>query len=255
MRKKGKPRAGPGAIWDATKIVDDSRFERLRAIVPNLQLRYPTRSEVDAIATSADIKCGVEETALFEQHIRSIILDAYLLNASMRTLSAKTVRGTLKSISKKALVLSKSLSSMDFGRGGAKERAGLLLERKLADLCVERELFLIPQIERMLDALGTAASRAADDHISKRGPKGVAGSPAFDEVIRMLYFAAWQRGGDWTNYRSADGRWTGTLLDALVILKPYLPSNFLQSEDRGRSIANIKRKLSVRITNKGRSDT
>jgi hypothetical protein len=55
------------------------------------------------------------------------------------------------------------------------------------------------------------------------------------------------RGGRWTNYRSADGVWTGSLLKALDVLKPYLPEKFFPPGDAGRSVENIRNKLAKHI--------
>jgi hypothetical protein len=250
--RKPYPQAKAKEKLQVLEIVGANRFERIRALLPNLRLRYPTKSEAHAIAVMARITVDAEDRAVFEQHIQSIILDAHLLDATSRNLSAKTVRGTLEDISKKALDLSELLTAMDVGCGGSEEQAGWLLEIKLADSFSEQELVLIPQFRSLLDALEIAASRAAADYVSKRGPKGAGGNPAFNRVIEMLHFAAWQRGGDWTNYRSADGQWTGTLLDALSILKPYLPSKLFPPGELGRSIDHIKTKLRKHITKKGR---
>jgi hypothetical protein len=142
---------------------------------------------------------------------------------------------------------------MDVGRGGSAERAGYLLEIELTDLSFRGELLLIPDFELLLEKLANAAGQASRKHASKRGPRGARSSPAFDLFIQTLFTAAWQRGGDWTNYRLADGQWTGTLLDALTILKPYLPSKLFPPGDRGRSIEHIKTKLRKHITKKGRT--
>ena len=62
--------------------------------------------------------------------------------------------------------------------------------------------------------------------------------------------AARQRGGRrWTVYRAnGNGEWTGTLLQALEVLRPYLPRGFFPPGELGRSVEHIKKKLNDHIT-------
>jgi hypothetical protein len=50
-------------------------------------------------------------------------------------------------------------------------------------------------------------------------------------------------GGSWTNYRARDGTWKGTLLEALGLLKKYLPEKFFPTGELGRSVEHIRKKL------------
>jgi hypothetical protein len=211
----------------------------VRALLPKLKLRYPNNVEAEHLADLAE----VDDKPLFESHIRSIILDAHLLNRSLQNLSAPIILKTLKSISKKALELRKSLTAVNVGSLGSAERAGYLLEHKLATFDFRQGLILVPEFEVLLDALAEAASEATRGLPSKRGPKGAGGNPAFDMFVEMLLKAAWQRRGRWTNYKLANGKWTGSLLEALEILKPYLPTGFFPRTELGRSIEHIKRKF------------
>jgi hypothetical protein len=108
---------------------------------------------------------------------------------------------------------------------------------------------LIPACLEFLDRMKDAASKATPSTKSKRGPKGTTGTPAFGAFIESLQMAARQRGGDWTIYRAADQSWTGSLLEAVMILKPYLPNNFLPRSEVGRPVEYNKGKLMEHIRN------
>jgi hypothetical protein len=125
---------------------------------------------------------------------------------------------------------------------------------ELAREAFKGQMILIPESLEFADLVNDAACRAAEHAKSKRGPKGAAGSPAFGPFIESLQMAAWQRRGDWTNFRSADGSWTGSFLQAVGILKPYLPVDFLPRGDIGRAIEHVRKKLKDHIA-KNRSSS
>jgi hypothetical protein len=76
----------------------------------------------------------------------------------------------------------------------------------------------------------------------KGRPAGAGGNYAFDLVVQQLYLNARSAGGRLTNARRADGQWSGSFIDALNILKPYLP-DFFPPAELGRTVDNIVRKL------------
>jgi len=82
---------------------------------------------------------------------------------------------------------------------------------------------------------------------TRRGPKGAGRNPAFDIFIQNLLMAARQRQGSWTNYRNANQTWTGSLLRALEILKPYLPRDFFPGGELGRTVEHVRNKLKAHI--------
>jgi hypothetical protein len=219
-------------------LVHDRRFERMRALLPKLKLRYPNNFETERLAKLAK----VDDCRAFEILIRNLILDSHLSDRRMRNLSTIEVRKRLQSISKKASDLKQSLTAVDVGRGSS-EPAGYLLETKLADFTFRRDLVLIPEFEGLLDALSKAASEAACSIRPKRGPKGAGRNAAFNYFVEMLLNAARQKRGAWTIYKSVNGEWTGTLLKALEILKPYLPIGFFPPAELGRSVQHIMLKF------------
>jgi hypothetical protein len=213
------------------------RWNRKRKLLPNLKLKYPSDDELRYIAELARVD---------GQSIRSIILDAHLYHAQFRTLSIPRVRGALKSVVNQANRLRKILGQLDVGRGsrGSENYAGYLIEGELSVLkqIDSEKMILMPAYIDLLDALSSAAQRAEQKLMHL--PKGASGNPAFDFFIQNLLAAAWMRGGSWTNYRSRDGTWKGTLPEALKILQKYLPQRgFFPPGELGRSVEHIRKKL------------
>jgi hypothetical protein len=228
----------------SSEMVSESRWNRRRKLLPNLRLKYPNNDEMQELARLAK----VDEPSIFSDHICSIILDAHLNHASLRTLSAPEVRKILKNVMLKAQRLASALRNIDVWTKGSAYHAGMLLEYQIAHFQFRNEAVLIPAYVELLTALHDAASSAARLAKAERGPKGASGNRAFNWFIESLYMAAWQRRGKWTNYASADGPWTGSLLKALEILKPYLPADFFPGGVLGRSIEHIRKKLTDNIT-------
>jgi hypothetical protein len=140
------------------------------------------------------------------------------------------------------------LSKLDVGRRskGSLAEAGHLIE---LELCALQKFKLggmmqLPEYIVLLDALNIAAQRAVSKPIYS--PRGTGGNPAFDMCIQQLLMAARMRRGSWTNFRLKDQTWTGTLLEALEILKKYLP-RFFPPGELGRAIDHIRNKLGKHV--------
>ena len=107
-------------------------------------------------------------------------------------------------------------------------------------------MILLPQYIDLLHGLSSAAQRAAQKPMHV--PKGAGGNWAFDNFIEDLVMTARTGGGSWTNYKARDGIWTGTLLEALTILKEYVPRRgFFPNGVVGRSVEHIRKKLADHI--------
>jgi len=229
-------------ITDLVQIVLQKRFERKRVLLPSLKLKYPNDLEMERLAMLAK----VADVPSFERHIHNIILDAHLIDASWRNMSVPEIRNKLKAIRKYSSQLGTMLNAIDVGAKGSADQAGYLLEVGLATFSYRHELVLIPEFKFLLEALATAAGEAIKRQgvVGKRGPKGGGSNRAFDFFVQLLLEAPRQRGGrSWTNYKSADGKWKGSLLEALNILKPYLPRNFYPANaDLGRSVYRVRSK-------------
>ena len=232
--------SGPHRHMFSTSTI--SRWERKRLLLPQLKLAYPNEPELMRLATLAKIRA--DRQADFGGHIPNLILDAHLNNDLYRNLSAVDVRGYLELIKSKALDLERALAAVDVGSKGSAEGAGNLLETEL----IKTKLKELPHYQTALLELANAADATIQVIVLKRGPKGAGGNLAFDLFIEGLQMAALMHGGNWTNYRSADGNWNGTFLKALNILKPYLPSKLLPSSDTGRSIEHARKRLKDYIT-------
>jgi hypothetical protein len=227
----------------------ERRFTRKRALViAKLGLTYPTNSEMTRLSSLARVVADRD----FPAQIRSVVLDAHLLDTSLRGRSMPKVRGLLNDIAKKANQLQELMAALDVPSKGSAEAAGMLLENGLNNFDFRQELVLIPDFYVLLGALAetSKAAAAAAAGSSQRGPRGTRGSPAFELFVHALYMGARQHGGKWTNYKSTDGTWKGTLLEALVILKRYLPVGFFPRGDRGRSLDHIIERIKNRNTNK-----
>jgi hypothetical protein len=206
-------------------------------------LEYPSDRECQKLASLAQ----VDDPDSFSQHIHHIILDAHLNDASLRDLSVPQVKIALQKVSASARQLRMVLQGVDVGTKASVECAGMLLEYEIGVLQLSEKLVLIPEWVRLLSLLDDAACRAAHHVKPKRGPKGAGGNAAFDKLIESLLLAAWQGRGYWTVYRAVNGIWTGSFLEALQILKPYLPIGFFPGGELGRAVEYVRNKLQDHI--------
>jgi hypothetical protein len=226
------------------EFIAENRWNRKRKLLPKLGHTYPSDLELRKVAELAE----VDNPSIFGGHIHSIVLDAHLNDASWRNLSIPKVKKVLNKVMTKAQQLRNALQEIDVGAMASAEYAGRLLEYEMGISSIKERLVLIPECIQLLNLLNDAAHRAAQQAKSKRGPKGAGGNHAFNLFIQNLIMAAWQRRGHWTNYKSADGTWTGTLLKALKILKPYVPIGFYPAGELGRSIEHVRKKYKDSIT-------
>src|SRR6478672_9503456 len=137
----------------------ENRWNRRRKLLPNLRLKYPSEDESRHIAELAKVN-----DASFGQDIQSIILDAHLDDASVRTLSIPQVRKALEGVASKATQLVSLLGKLDVGREnrGSENHAGWLIEQELAlRQFVTGGMVLIPEYIDLLGELSSAAQRSA----------------------------------------------------------------------------------------------
>jgi hypothetical protein len=224
----------------------DNRWDRKRKLLPKLKLSFPSSEELRSIAELAKVD---DTSRQFGHVICSRVLDAHLDDESFRSLARPQVKKTLKSVTSQVNRLRAKLCKLDVGRGsvGSFKYAGLLIEVELyaAQKSKKEGIILLPEYIELLSALSDAAERAVRRPMNMK--KGAGGNPAFDCFIRSLVMAARMFGGKWTNYRQDDQTWCGTLLDALEILKKYLPQGFFPPGEIGGSIDHIRNKLNKSI--------
>jgi hypothetical protein len=222
------------------------RWKRRHQLLPSLELEYPDADEMRRIANLAKVR----DTSAFAHSIESIILDAHLNDRSFRTLSIPKVREALNDVAAQAELLMKTLTELDLGSGskGSLMEAGRLIEMELYALenLTFGRIMQLPEYLTILGALNTSAQRAASKPIPSTR-RGAGGNPAFDTFIEQLLMAARMHGGKWTNYRSANQEWTGTLLKAVEILRKYLPQQQFFPSGVGRAVDHIRDKLSKHI--------
>lgn len=215
---------------------------------PSCATAYPSHPEICKLATLA--KLG--DRSNFADHICSIILDAHFHHRSLRELSTPEVRSSLTAIARHARELRKLLEAIDVDSSGSKEHAGAILEQELGKF--QDGAFLLPECVVCLNELDKAAERASDSLIPRRGPKGAGGNFAFDLVVQDLLIVALVRKGNWTNSRAKDGEWVGTFLDALTILKPYLPPGLFPHGELGRAVEHVRTKFNKHIAKNRRPE-
>jgi hypothetical protein len=195
------------------------------------------------------------------------------------------VKNKLKSVMKKADELKEALKNIDIGRGSSAERAGQILELALSNFKLSEGMLLIPEYVTLLTGLSKAASQAMQLARAKRGPKGAAGASfAFDLFIQHLEMAAWQRrlaagqrggpadhanfiiegrdpadegqqSGYWTISRARDSHWSGSMLEAIKILRDYLPPGLLPAGDLGRAVKYARDKFRRHMKNARQQET
>jgi hypothetical protein len=262
-------------------LVGENRWTRNRKRVGKLyrELPYPSDSQMQDLARLAH----VDSSDSFNKHIRSIILDAHLLDRSYRGLSAPGVKNKLKSVRDKADALKEALKNIDIGSGSSADRAGLILELALSNFKFREGMASVPEYVVLLTELSKAASQAMRRAKAKRGPKGGAGGNfAFNLFIQHLEMAAWQRrlaagqrerappdgqpnfilegrtgdawqqSGYWTIFLAPDKKtWSGSLSEALDILKLYLPEKFFPPVvGRAAQHARTKFRSQIKIAHK-----
>jgi len=221
------------------ELVAKRRWARKRKLLPRLKLKYPNDRELKELARLAK----VDDASFFSEHIRSLILDAFLNDSSFRELSTPRTRTFLKNIARQAQQLGNSLRAIDVGSSGSAERSGFLLELELSNIQFNDCSICLPDYIAVLGSLTESANKAASSLKSKRGPKGAGGNLAFNLFIDGLLMAARQRDRRWTVYRSPNGKWSGTLLQALTILQQYLPPQFFPvGAELGRSVEHVRKK-------------
>jgi hypothetical protein len=85
-------------------------------------------------------------------------------------------------------------------------------------------------------------AKSAYPFLKRRGrPKGIGGNRAFDTFVGRLYEIARRTGGRWSHSKVPDeAKWKGSLMEALEILKPYLPQrHFFPNANLGRSLEHL----------------
>jgi hypothetical protein len=226
-------------ILDAETIaILEHRLARKLKLLP--ELRYPNDEESKKLVELA--KFDPTRADEFAGHIRSIILDAHL-NFSRRGVSAKEVREKLCGIASQAQKLSRNLRSIDVGSGGSEERAGRELELEFRKL-------KLPELIDLFQTLGEAAQAAAAKPQQRAKEKF-----ALEILVHSLYMAAIQRGGYWAIYKATNQTYGGPLLEALEILKKYLPKEmFPGGQIKGHSILYFYEKAYERAHQKDEAD-
>ena len=223
------------AQWAATfSPAGWSRLLRKQRLLGKIAI---TEAKLQKIAKLANVQNHSE----FGSRIYGLMLDAHRNDAARRGNTSENIKATLDRVIKHANSLTDALRAVDIGSGG--EYPGSLLEGQLEKFHFQQQLILIPELIELLNSLAVAAANAKP----KRKKRGRRPNWAFDNFVMGLLTAARQWGGHWSVHK-LDGVYKGELLEALLILEPYLPPKFYpQKAELGRAIEHIRRKLNKNI--------
>jgi hypothetical protein len=110
-------------------------------------------------------------------------------------------------------------------------------------------------LKKLIDETSLAERRAisVSPTLKRRGrPKGAGGNRAFDTFVKSLHEIAEMNSGKWTltsdPIAPRKRRWTGTLMAAMEILRPYLPKGFFPNADLGRCLEHLRRQRKSKTT-------
>ncbi len=215
--------------------------------------RFPTNAELRRLAALAKIK--PESQTHFFGNIKELVQEAHifhkLFHAGPKTYRA--VLGRLRRIATHTDKLTAELQGIvEAGQSanGDPEKTftydflNEAVDRSPGPL--QRDQRLAEHIQQLGDFLAVSqrAEQQAKDIWGRKGRRaGAGGNYAFNIFVQQLYLNAWIGGGSFTNSRKKDQQqWSGSLTDALEILRPYLPK-FFPPADKGRSAQSILDKL------------
>jgi hypothetical protein len=192
-----------------------------------------TEAKLRKISELANVQNHFE----FGRQIYGLILDAHRNDAASRGSTVENIKTSLNRVIRHANSLNDALRAIDIGSPG--EYPGNLLERQLEKVHFQEQLILIPEFIELLDLLAAAASNAKPQKIKR----GRGSNWAFDRFVMGLLMAVRQWRGHWSVHKIGKV-YKGELLDALLILEPYLPPKFYpQKAALGRAVEHIRKKL------------
>src|SRR5439155_19430503 len=191
----------------------------------------------------------------FSSSIKGIICDAHDLHAFYGQRHKPTdVVNRISGILKAAQNLQEHLRSVHNPNADAQSACDLI-DYALVSGVPKEERLLASDYLRLLNMFlkaGTSAEREAILYAKRGQRKGAGGNLAFDRMIEDLIMTARARGKYWTlTWNYVENKWEGTLIEAVTILRPYLPSSgFFPKGQLGRAIRHIRDKLSAHMKKK-----
>jgi hypothetical protein len=230
--------------------VFDLRAQRRSRSRRGPKLPFPSEPEMEQLARLLSL----DESKIhhFSGSINGIIWDAHALHAFYGQRHKPTdVVEHVSDVLKAARNLQKELRALH-GSNAAAQSACDLIDYGLVSAVPKGERLLASDYLRLLNIFvkaGTSAEREEKSY-SKRGRrKGAGGNLAFDLMIEDLIMSARARGKAWTlSWNAYEKKFEGTILEAVTILRPYLPSSgFFPKGVLGRAIRHVRDKLSAHI--------
>jgi hypothetical protein len=211
---------------------------------------FPTQAELLQIAALAKIKTGSQTH--FIEDIKELIEQAHIDHKLFQD-GPKTYRAVLrrlKRIANHAQKLADELHGVVEAGSSAAGDPEKTFTYDLLNEAIDRspggpwksDQGLAEYIQKLSDfsAVSQRAQQKAEAVFGRRGrPAGAGGNYAFDLFIQHFHLNFRTHGGRLTNApRRAGGKWSGSFIEALDILEPYLPKFFPPAET-GRAVQNI----------------
>jgi hypothetical protein len=215
----------------------------------SLSLRFPTEAELQRLEELANTR--PESQINFFGNINSLIQEAHYFHKLFHA-GPKKYRAALERLQRIATHLHAVNAELD-GVVEAGQSANGDPEKTFAydflNEAIDRspgpwqsDRRLAKHVQKLSDFLAVSqrAEQQAKAIWGRRGRRtGAGGNYAFNIFVQQLYLTAWTSGGRFTNARNKDPQqWSGSLVEVLEILRPYLPSFFPPAEI-GRAAQNI----------------
>jgi hypothetical protein len=186
------------------------------------------------------------------QLIEAHLANQHLGRAAAREITrAPDIKDSLSRVSAAAQDLDKELAALLLGENASAALAGSLLGTTFAASDVTASgSHLIAYRASLATLIDTArkAGKLADDWYPPKRRRGRPPNLVFNHFVYRLYEIVRQtRGKGWTHYRKSCGNWSGTLMEALGLLRDHLP-DFFPEGDLGNTLERLPKDVRKRLT-------
>jgi len=192
------------------------RARRSHAILPT-----PIAAKLAGLA-------AVSSDEIFKKCVTYAVTSAHTNPARLRgPLYAGPVRERFDELLRATLLIQKLLDAIQ----NPQDRSASFLRRRLTNYLPQRSLAsYIAELSRLAKSVENAKNSAVEELVERGRPPGVRGQgQRLGRFITFLEFGALAAGGGWTLNKNDE---CGTLIDALELLRPFVPDNFLPVEGK-----------------------
>jgi hypothetical protein len=236
-----------GQLWGE---VFDLRSQRQSHRRRRPKLLFPGKAELEQLANLLDL--DESQISRFSRSIDGIVLDAHNLHAfyGQRHRPTDAVEH-VSDVLKAARNFQKELRAVRGSRAAA-EFACDLIDYGLVSAVPKEKRLLASDYLLLLNIFvkaGISTERWAKSYTKRGQRKGAGGNLAFNRTVEALFMTALARGRRFTlSWNEHENTWGGTIIDAMTILRPYLPSSgFFPKGQLGRAIRHIRDDLSAHM--------